>query len=45
MVVDKLSKMQNIANARGDPMSRFHKALYAGHIEVLRDVQICELLF
>lgn len=39
---DKLSKMQSIANARGDPMSRFHNALYAGdvrgRIEVLRDV-------
>lgn len=34
--------MQNIANARGDPMSRFHNALYAGdvkgRIDVLRDV-------
>ena len=39
---DKLSKMQKIADARGDPMSRFHNALYAGdlqgRISVLRDV-------
>jgi coatomer protein complex subunit alpha (xenin) len=38
----KLSKMQKIADARGDPMSRFHNALYAGDVEgriaVLRDV-------
>jgi coatomer protein complex subunit alpha (xenin) len=43
---EKLSKMQNIANARGDPMSRFHNALYAGdiegRIEVLRDVGMCK---
>ena len=46
--IDRVSKMRNIANARGDPMSRFHNALYAGDvhgpIEVLRDVGICELL-
>jgi hypothetical protein len=40
--------MQNIANVRGDTMSRFYNALYAGDvhgpIEVLRDVSICELL-
>jgi coatomer subunit alpha len=34
--------MQKIAEARGDPMSRFHNALYAGdvrsRIAVLRDV-------
>jgi coatomer subunit alpha len=39
---DKLAKMQKIADARGDPMSRFHNALYAGDVEgriaVLRDV-------
>lgn len=39
---DKLSKMQKIADARGDPMSRFHNALYAGdvmgRIAVLREV-------
>lgn len=39
---DKLSKMQKIAEARGDPMSKFHNALYAGdilgRISVLRDV-------
>jgi hypothetical protein len=42
---DKLSKMQKIADARGDPMSRFHNALYAGdvlgRISVLRDVALC----
>lgn len=39
---DKLQKMQKIAEARGDPMSRFHNALYAGDIHgriaVLREV-------
>jgi len=39
---DKLTKMQKIAEARGDPMSRFHNALYAGdvrsRIAVLREV-------
>ena len=39
---EKLSKMQKIADARGDPMSRFHNALYAGdvmgRISVLREV-------
>ena len=39
---DKLSKMQKIADARGDPMSRYHNAIYAGdvkgRISVLRDV-------
>lgn len=39
---DKLAKMQKIAEARGDPMSRFHNALYAGdvrsRITVLREV-------
>lgn len=48
---DKLTKMQKIADARGDPMSRFHNALYAGdvlgRIAVLKDVGMCEysLLF
>jgi coatomer subunit alpha len=46
---DKLSKMQKIADSRGDPMSRFHNALYAGdilgRIAVLRDVGMCELHF
>ncbi|KAF7983484.1 hypothetical protein HWV62_21792 [Athelia sp. TMB] len=46
---DKLSKMQNIANARGDPMSRFHNALYAGdvrgRIDVLRDVGMHPLAY
>ncbi|EGN92902.1 hypothetical protein SERLA73DRAFT_65083 [Serpula lacrymans var. lacrymans S7.3] len=43
---DKLSKMQKIADARGDPMSKFHNALYAGDVHgrvtVLRDVGLCE---
>lgn len=42
---DKLSKMQKIADARGNPMSRFHNALYGGdvmsRISVLRDVGMC----
>jgi len=46
---DKLRKMQTIANARGDPMSRFHNALYAGDIEariaVLRDVGLHPLAY
>lgn len=37
-----MSKMQKIADVRGDPMSRFHNAIYAGdvagRIAVLRDV-------
>lgn len=44
---DKLTKMQAIADARGDPMSRFHTALYTGDVEarisVLRDVGMCKL--
>lgn len=43
---DKLCKMQKIAEARGDPMSRFHNSLYAGDVEgrisVLRDVGLRE---
>ncbi|KAF5329996.1 hypothetical protein D9611_010428 [Ephemerocybe angulata] len=46
---DKLQKMQKIADARGDPMSRFHNALYAGDIEgrisVLRDVGLHPLAY
>ncbi|KAG2008409.1 coatomer subunit alpha-2 [Coprinopsis cinerea AmutBmut pab1-1] len=46
---DKLTKMQKIADARGDPMSRFHNALYAGDIEarisVLRDVGLHPLAY
>ncbi|KDR80106.1 hypothetical protein GALMADRAFT_242343 [Galerina marginata CBS 339.88] len=46
---DKLSKMQKIADARGDPMSRFHNALYAGDVEgrisVLRDVGLHPLAY
>jgi coatomer protein complex subunit alpha (xenin) len=45
----KLSKMQKIADARGDPMSRFHNALYAGDVEsrisVLRDVGLHPLAY
>jgi hypothetical protein len=29
---EKLSKMQNIENVRGDPISRFHNAPYAGDV-------------
>ncbi|KAJ7598741.1 coatomer subunit alpha-2 [Mycena floridula] len=46
---DKLIKMQKIADARGDPMSRFHNALYAGDVEariaVLRDVGMYPLAY
>src|ERR1700691_4040322 len=45
---EELSKMQNIANVRGDPLSMFHNELYAGDVEgrmeVLRDVGMCECL-
>ena len=38
--------MQKIADARGDPMSRYHNAIYAGDVEgrisVLRDVGLRE---
>jgi coatomer protein complex subunit alpha (xenin) len=30
--VDNLAKMQKIAERRGDPMSRFHNALYTGDV-------------
>ncbi|KAF7426148.1 hypothetical protein PC9H_008514 [Pleurotus ostreatus] len=47
--VDKLAKMQKIADARGNPMSRFHNALYAGDVEgriaVLRDVGLHPLAY
>ncbi|PIL23467.1 transporter [Ganoderma sinense ZZ0214-1] len=46
---DKLTKMQKIADARGDPMSRFHNALYAGdvlgRIAVLKDVGMHSLAY
>ncbi|KIJ61628.1 hypothetical protein HYDPIDRAFT_31228 [Hydnomerulius pinastri MD-312] len=46
---DKLSKMQKIADARGDPMSRFHNALYAGDVQgriaVLREVGLYPLAY
>ena len=38
--------LKKIADARGDPMSRFHNALYAGdvlgRIAVLKDVGMCQ---
>jgi coatomer subunit alpha len=47
--LDKLGKMQKIADMRGDPMSKFHNALYAGdvlgRINVLRDVGLCLSFF
>ncbi|KAI9441289.1 coatomer subunit alpha-2 [Lactarius indigo] len=46
---DKLQKMQKIAEARGDPMSRFHNALYAGDVQgriaVLREVGLHPLAY
>ncbi|EIN08411.1 coatomer subunit alpha-2 [Punctularia strigosozonata HHB-11173 SS5] len=46
---DKLSKMQKIADMRGEPMSRFHNALYTGdvrgRIAVLRDVGMHPLAY
>ncbi|KAF9530156.1 coatomer subunit alpha-2 [Crepidotus variabilis] len=46
---EKLKKMQKIADARGDPMSRFHNALYAGDVQgriaVLRDVGLHPLAY
>ena len=44
---EKLTKMQKIADAQcGDPMSRFHNALYAGDIQnriaILWDVGLSE---
>jgi coatomer subunit alpha len=46
---DKLGKMGKIAEKRGDPMSRFHNALYLGdataRVSVLRDVGLCEFLY
>ncbi|CAL1699545.1 unnamed protein product [Somion occarium] len=46
---EKLSKMAKIADARGDPMSRFHNALYSGdvlgRIAVLRDVGMHPLAY
>ncbi|KAF5341885.1 hypothetical protein D9611_001712 [Ephemerocybe angulata] len=46
---DKLQKMQKIADARGDSMSRFHNALFAGDIEgrisVFRDVGLYPLAY
>ncbi|KAF9236643.1 coatomer WD associated region-domain-containing protein [Melanogaster broomeanus] len=46
---DKLSKMQKIADVRGDPMSRFHNALYAGDVQgriaILRDVGLHPLAY
>lgn len=46
---DKLGKMAKIAEMRGDPMSRFHNALYTGNVEtrinVLVEVGMSESLF
>ncbi|CAK5274683.1 unnamed protein product [Mycena citricolor] len=46
---DKLGKMQKIADARGDPMSRFHNTLYGndveGRIAVLKDVGMYPLAY
>lgn len=46
---DKLLKMQKIANARGDPMSRYHNAIFSGDtlgkISVLRDVGLESLAY
>lgn len=45
--LEKLAKMQKIADMRGDQMSKFHNAVYAGdvrtRINVLRDVGLREL--
>ena len=44
-----MRKMQKIADARGDPMSRFHNALFAGdvpgRIAVLREVGMYPLAY
>ncbi|THH21133.1 hypothetical protein EW146_g328 [Bondarzewia mesenterica] len=46
---DKLTKMQKIADARGEPMSKFHNALYAGdvpgRIAILREVGMYPLAY
>ncbi|KZS96311.1 coatomer subunit alpha-2 [Sistotremastrum niveocremeum HHB9708] len=46
---DKLSKMQKIAESRGDPMSKFHNALYSGdvlgRISVLRECGLHPLAY
>lgn len=43
---EKLAKMQLIAEKRGDQMSKFHNALYAGDVKariaVLKDVGMCK---
>ena len=47
--LDKLAKMSVIAERRGEPMSRFHNALYLGdagkQVEVLKDVGMDALAF
>ncbi|KAF8343107.1 coatomer WD associated region-domain-containing protein [Cantharellus anzutake] len=47
--LDKLAKMQKIADMRGHPMSKFHTALYAGdvlgRVKVLRDVGLYPLAY
>jgi hypothetical protein len=44
--LDKLAKMQKIAESRGDPMSKFHNTLYTGDVEaritILRSVGLRE---
>lgn len=46
---DKLGKMAKIAEMRGDPMSRFHNALYTGNVEtrinVLAEVGMTPLAY
>lgn len=46
---DKLSKMAKIADMRGDPMSKFHNALYTGNVEtrvnVLAEVGMTPLAY
>ncbi|GAA5944936.1 coatomer subunit alpha [Sporobolomyces koalae] len=46
---DKLGKMAKIADMRGDPMSRFHNALYTGNVEtrvnVLAEVGMTPLAY
>ncbi len=47
--LDKLAKMSAIADRRGDPMSRFHNALYLGdarkQVDVLKDVGMDALAY
>ncbi|KAJ7835621.1 coatomer WD associated region-domain-containing protein [Mycena leptocephala] len=49
LATESTDKLQKIADARGDPMSRFHNALYAGdvlgRISVLRNVALYPLAY